>query len=217
MNASITSTEAPKPRRPKNVRLLRPISERLIRCRRLRPNSAKTYGNLVHGTCAEKRMCFRWPSRRYLSEICWDSRKNVEFTGCPRRSHRFRSSVINCRRSRLAGDIFFDEPCHREIGGRFDAAGPLKPRLSSLRFGCSLPTAPRAPGTRVFRKGRPCTPTTRGRSIGCITTGSALAQLPGVPVLGPGRRPATGFPFRDPGGRQARPHPATTNCSRILL
>jgi hypothetical protein len=35
---------------PKNVRILPPISGRFIRSRSPRPDSAKTYGNPVHGT-----------------------------------------------------------------------------------------------------------------------------------------------------------------------
>src|ERR1700676_1499669 len=40
----------PTPRSPKNVRILPPISERLIRSRSPRPHSAKTYENPAHGT-----------------------------------------------------------------------------------------------------------------------------------------------------------------------
>jgi hypothetical protein len=39
---------------PENVRILPPISERFVRSRRLRPHSAKTYGNPVHGTACRK-------------------------------------------------------------------------------------------------------------------------------------------------------------------
>jgi hypothetical protein len=61
------------------VRILPPISGRLIRPRSMRPNSAKTYGNSVAQARSEIRMSFRYLAGRHLSVDFRESHETVEF------------------------------------------------------------------------------------------------------------------------------------------
>jgi hypothetical protein len=61
----------------KIVRFPPPISGQLIRSRGLRPDSAKTYGNLVHGTACRKTDEFPGPAAAALIGRLMGIPKNV--------------------------------------------------------------------------------------------------------------------------------------------